>query len=142
MFLLNIEPGMIDKACPTPIVVGSVGEDVTLSCPYFGLPLVQEINVIWSREGEELSGRISFVNQSMGLVISSLEDGDAGLYNCTVSNIVNGERHTDTYIIQLVAQSKCTRHSILYVGGAPELSRVPCWEVPLSYPESPVGRCP
>ena len=75
-----------------------------LPCTAAGNPPVQRT---WFRGEMMLSsgGRISLFRDR--LRISDAEEADSGIYNCTISNNIDGMSMSDSINIQLIIQSKC-----------------------------------
>lgn len=90
------------------MVIGIEGEDVEFSCLASGRPAVTRV---WSVDGVPFSagGRVSFFDRGDRVVISSLEEADAGVYTCTVSNVIFSLVCSDSLAIQLVVHSKSCR---------------------------------
>ncbi len=85
-----------------PVVMSLVGETVELVCPARGNPPVERT---W-RRGEmvlQSGGRVALIGQT--LRIASAQESDTGLYNCTVSNLIDFTR-SDSTLFQLIIQSK------------------------------------
>ena len=105
MLFVCAEATVILTECLIPTVRVTVGEDVTLPCLAHGNPT---LTWVWTRADQILrsSERISFLDMGSRLVLSSVEESDAGLYTCNVSNIIEDEVFFDTTTIRLDVQSK------------------------------------
>lgn len=79
-------------------------DNITLSCPARGTPLV---DTVWTRGGVELDSSFPRVTvQSTTLHITMATVDDSGDYNCTVSNTVRGEMFVESYVQRLEVQSE------------------------------------
>ena len=102
MFLCSASaPAKISKAAKAES--GKVGDNITLKCEITGNPIPTGT---WSKDNTKLKDGGRFSTKStpdfVQLVISSLEEADAGEYKCTVSNGV-GE---DTCTVKLIVEGK------------------------------------
>ena len=103
--LMNTEVPEIQKECATPTIITRVGENITLQCNARGNPLV---DLRWFRGGEEVrtGGRVTLIEGGARLNISDVREADIGLYNCTVTNNINGVDFSESYQIMVDVQSK------------------------------------
>lgn len=102
---LGAEPAVIERMCAAvPMVMGLVGSDVELLCP----TMSNSATRVWRRGGGVLStgGRLSVLERGRRLVISMLQEADAGIYNCTVSDQRDMVQLSDSVGIELVVNSK------------------------------------
>ncbi len=61
----------------------------------------------------EIIGQERNRNFGVRLNISSVREGDGGLYNCSASSEINGQRFTDTYTVELQILRTCV-HGLVH----------------------------
>lgn len=101
---LSPELPMIQRVCDIlPTTVVSVGENATLSCMGRGTPGVE---FTWESGGQVLRAGGRILDDGETLIIARVTVSDGGLYNCSISNFIDGVQLHDSYVQRLVVQSE------------------------------------
>ncbi|XP_055087899.1 neuronal cell adhesion molecule a isoform X1 [Periophthalmus magnuspinnatus] len=84
------KPGFMMPLGPTSTKMVLKGEALELECIAEGLPTP---NILWQKDGGELSKTVSFQNFNKTLKISDVTEADAGNYRCIANNSYGSAYH-------------------------------------------------
>ena len=93
------------ELCAPPTTVAMAGQNVTLLCPSSGVPTPPWV---WSRDGQQLEtgGRVTLLEGGASLHIAGAVEEDSGTYTCDVTNTIQSQVFSDTYMQNLDIQSE------------------------------------
>lgn len=104
-YTLPLEFPSILAECASPSIVVQYRDNITLSCPARGTPAVMWV---WSRGDQVLdtSGRVTLLDGGARLNITMARTTDGGIYNCSVSNVINGSLFVESYAQRVIVESE------------------------------------